>query len=261
MIRHIIISTEQRQWKNKVGHIVRNYYIFYWITLAVSFCIAILPFYLHWIPSANTEPKEAVVKIDTDETMGTGFLISSTYILTARHVVKDLQIGETVHITFEQAKIPFETTATIVYYKSSKKDGLDFETDVAILQLENEIKQITPLELGNSDEFKTGNILIMGYGLGDWSEPDGKITSDVFHENKLLYKLDASINHGHSGAPVLMYEKEKATKVIGIVVADYATMLTMFTGDLVKGEGAVLKINQAERILSQGGFQIRAFNQ
>ncbi|MDR0605377.1 MAG: serine protease [Bacteroidales bacterium] len=263
MIQHIITAIDKRESQNKIRRIVRNYYIIYWAVLALLICIVILPFHLHLVPTANTEPKEAVVKIGTEESMGTGFLISPNYILTARHVVEDLQIGQTVNIVFDQAKVSFETTATIVYYKENvQNDDLAYlESDVAILQLENEVTQISPLELGNSDEFETGKIVVMGYGLDDWSEPDGKITSASYHEIKTLYKLDASVNLGHSGGPVLMYdEQNKVGKVVGIVIADFSTILTMYTGILIKGESVVLKINQAEKILSQGGFQIREFN-
>jgi S1-C subfamily serine protease len=253
MIQHIITLTDRNNWQRKLKRYSVRYNWFYIGTLVVAFCISILPFSMHWVSSAYTEPREAVVKIQSDKSMGTGFLVSSTYIITARHVVEDLSIGKTVTVLFEQAKIPFETRAEIVYYKKFSKDIKNlndalsyFNDDVALLRLNEEIKSISPLELGNSDELKAGNVLIMGYGLDDWSEPDGKVTSNSFHDNKALFKLDGSINPGHSGGPVMLLEDDKPTKVIGIVVGG--------SSHLVKGEDIALKINQAERILSIGGY-------
>jgi S1-C subfamily serine protease len=267
MIQHIITSADKQQWQQKVKKFAHNYNLSYIAVLVVSLCIAILPFHFKWVSSANTEPREAVVHIETADGMGSGFLVSPNYILTARHIVEKLEIGDKVDVSFAQAKIPLEMEAEIVYFKEfnynkfNKKimpqlaDYLEyFESDVALLRLYEEVKQITPLQLGNSDELKAGNVLVMGYGLDDWSEPDGKITSDAFHENKSLFKLDGSVNQGHSGGPVILLENDQPTKVIGIVVGDFSTVFTEVSGNLVKGESVVLKINQVERVLSVGGY-------
>lgn len=267
MIQHIITPSDKQQWRQKIKSNARFYTYLYLLVLAVSFCISILPFKLKWVSSASIEPREAVVRIETNGGMGSGFLVTPYYILTARHVVEELVFGSEVGISFLQAKIPFETTAKVVYYDKydysrfsasvtpQLSDYLEyFEGDVALLQLDEEVRQISPLQLGNSDELKTGNVLVMGYGLDDWSEPEGRITSDSFHENNRMYKLDASINQGHSGGPVMLVENDQPTKVVGIVVGDFSTIFTEVSGRLVRGESVALKINHAEQVLSAGGY-------
>ena len=270
MITHIITEANKHEWQVKLKRLGRMYNLIFLVTLVMAFCISILPFRLNWIASASTEPREAVVRIETPDGQGSGFLISPYYILTARHVVEDCGIGSRVSVSFEQAKFPVETGAEVVYYKEydyakfSEKnqpqlpDYIEyFENDVAILRLDEGIRQIAPLALGNSDELKTGNVLIMGYGLGDWSEPDGKITNNAYHSNSALYKLDGSMNGGHSGGPIMLLENNVPTKVIGISVGDFSGLFTGFSGKVVTGEKVVLKINQADKVMAAGGYNLR----
>ncbi len=269
MIHQIITSTDKQNTQNKLRRTAINYNIAYCAVVVFSLCVVLLPFRFNWIKSANTEPREAVVHIEANEGIGTGFLISPYYILTARHVVEGVNIGDYVNISFSQAKNPIETTAQIAHYNSFNFNNLNeqssltdilsyFESDVALLRLDEEIKQITPLKLGNSDEFKTGQVLLMGYGMDDWSEPDGKITSNSFHELKTLYKLDGASNKGHSGGPVMaLNNNNEPTEVIGIIVGDCSMVFSQQYGSIVSGEKMVLKINQADKILSASGYNIR----
>ena len=257
MIQKIIGKYSEIEVFSFIRNKVKQYRIAYLIVMLFTICIAILPFKFGWLKSLSTEPREAVAKVTRDDgTMGTAFLISPYKLITARHVVEGY-LGKEVELSFEQAKIPFTVNATVEYYdeKSIDKTNEDyFESDVALLRVD-EIRQISPLELANSDEFKTGGVVIMGYGDNDWSEPDGKITSDSFHKYTNLYKLDASVNKGHSGSPVLSKDKNQ---VIGIVVGKPNAIITLQKqGQILEGENIVLKINQADRVLQRSGQMIR----
>lgn len=257
MIQKIIGKYSEMEVFSFIRSKVKQYKIAYFIVVLFTIGIAILPFHFGWLKSVATEPHEAVAKvIREDGGMGTAFLISPNLLLTARHVVEGY-LDKEVELTFEQAKIPFTVKATVESYdaKSTDKSSIEyFENDVAVLSV-SEISQISPLVLGNSDDFKTGKIIIMGYGNDDWSEPEGKITSDSFHKNINLYKLDASVNAGHSGSPVL---REDNKEVIGIVVGKPNAIATLQNqGQILEGENIVLKINQADRVLQRSGELIR----
>lgn len=257
MIQKIIGKFSELVTLRRINDNIKRYKVAYFVIVITSFCISILPFQFEWIKSVGTEPQEAIARLIRDDgAMGTAFLISPTKMLTARHVVEGY-LGKKVELIFEQAKIPFSVSATVEYYDERvvADNSIEyFESDVALLSVD-EISYISPLNLGNSDEFKTGAIVIMGFGSGDWSEPDGKITSSNYHKNSNLYKLDASVNSGHSGSPVLTKD---LNKVIGIVVGKPNAIFTLQTqGQILDGENIVLKVNQADKVLQRGGELIR----
>jgi V8-like Glu-specific endopeptidase len=257
MIQKIIGKYSEIEVFSFIRKKVKQYKIAYFIVAFFTIGIAILPFHFGWLKSVASEPHEAVAKVlREDGGMGTAFLISPNQLLTARHVVEGY-LDKEVELSFEQAKIPFTVTATVEYYDVKTVDKVNeeyFENDIAVLRV-TEIRNISPLRLGNSDDFKTGTVVIMGYGNNDWSEPDGKITSDSFHKYNSLYKLDASVNMGHSGSPVL---RKDNNEVIGIVVGKPNAIATLRSqGQILSGENVVLKINQADRVIQKGGGLIR----
>lgn len=256
MISSIVTESDKLRMQNVIRSKAQVYTYLYLAIIAFALLIPFLPFYAGWLKSANTDPQEAVALISVGEGSGTAFLISEDYMLTARHVVEDAGVGSEVSVDFQQAQYPFETTAEVVSFIPSSKDIVkNLSSDVALLRLNTPVKNISPLELGNSDEFEKGNIIVLGYGLGDWSEPDGKITSNETQGIKDCYKVDVNANIGHSGSPVLIRdEKDNPTKVIGIFVADFNTVFTKMTGREINGEGVALKINTALQSLTNQGY-------
>ena len=152
----------------------------------------------------------------TSLSAGTGFIISDTgYVLTNNHVIDGAS-----HISV--------IMNNNVVYKAHFVGG-DIKNDVAILQLEVPLgTKFTPLTLGSIDGSRVGDdILVIGNPLGELtnsmtrgiiSAKDRQISVDA-NTRMDVVQVDAPINQGNSGGPLLNYYGE----VIGIVSAKYAS--------------------------------------
>jgi serine protease Do len=143
------------------------------------------------------------------EGLGSGVVISAAgEIMTAAHVIA---AAENVTVTFSNGE---EVPAKVV---TSNTDA-----DVALVKLIWLPKNLSVAGVGNSDEMKVGNqIMVIGAPLGlSHSLSVGHISgrmsnnemSDSFGSTE-FFQTDASINHGNSGGPMFNMRGE----VVGIV--------------------------------------------
>lgn len=161
-------------------------------------------------PTLNTQVKkqEAIWNI------GTGFIVSNDgLIITAKHVVKD------------------QSASYFVMTKDNKKIKVndiyrDPSYELAILKVQG--NNLSPVELGNSDDVKVGQMAIaVGTALGELnnsvtagivSGTNRDITvdspSDGTKKDRLthLIQTDAAINYGNSGGPLF----DSSGKAIGV---------------------------------------------
>ncbi len=229
------------------------------IIIATAIPVAFLPL-LVWVlfhfgvipnnPTFASDIQEPVAKVVTKSGTGTAFLISPTMLLTARHVVEGMAVGDEVELVFEHTVNQFQTKAKIFYIAPSNtqisKDetvNIDyFKTDVAVLQVP-EISDISPLALGESSTVvNLDEVILIGYPNGDYSITKGNINS-VTYQGLDLFKLDATSNPGNSGGPCIF---KNDNTVIGILVGGSAIAK--------QGENIALKIDDVKRILEQAGI-------
>lgn len=195
-------------------------------------------------PAFSADIQEPVAKVVTGSRVGTAFLISPTTLLTARHVVENMKVGEEVDLFFENSKNKLQVKAKIKYIASSpittsaKQVPLEyFLTDVAVLEV-SEINDIEPLVLGESDIVQNlDEVILIGYPNGDYSITKGNINSDKY-QGLNLFKLDATSNQGNSGGPCIL--KDDNT-VIGILVGS-STIAQ-------QGENVAIKINDVKKLI------------
>ena len=158
--------------------------------------------------------KRVEVAPSTDETMaiveglGSGVLISNDgKVLTAAHVVQ----------TADVASVEFSDGQAIM----ARVIGSDVQSDVALLQLKEMPKGVTPATLGDSDKMEVGDqVFVIGapYGISQTlsvGHLSGRHRLNTNNQSTSVEFLqtDAAINTGNSGGPMF----DMQGNVIGIV--------------------------------------------
>lgn len=198
--------------------------------------------------------KDIVVKIIIPQGCGSGFLISPTKILTARHVVEEVGEGGKVKIRFEAMKGGAggnvkELVGTVRFMpKSNNIDALEyFATDFAIIEIPA-VSDITPIELGFSDKIVEGEkVIVSGYPLcQDYTRTDNTINSLEYNQVRSLFKHNADTNPGNSGGPLIQASNNT---VIGIVVGKPNDPRT-------QGGNVALKIGEVINICKTNGIDL-----
>jgi serine protease Do len=169
---------------------------------------------------------------------GTGFIITSDgLILTNKHVVEDEEADYTV-LTNDGEKISAEVIA---------RDPIQ---DIAILKIDK--TGLSTIQLGNSDEIKTGQTVIaIGNSLGEFSNTVSvgvisglrrSITAiNDYGESEELSEViqtDAAINQGNSGGPLLNLKGE-------------AIAINVAMAQMAENVGFALPINIVKRDVDQ----------
>jgi S1-C subfamily serine protease len=200
-------------------------------------------------PSFASDIQEPVAKVVSKSGVGTAFLISPTTLLTARHVVDGMAVGDEVDLFFEHSPNQTTVKAKIKYIAPTGKQIVDgqaepeyFLTDMAVLTV-SEIEDIEPLVLGESSTVENlDEVILIGYPNGDYSITKGNINSQKYHDAN-LFKLDAASNPGNSGGPCIL---KNDNTVIGILVGGSAIAK--------QGENIALKIDDVKSILDKAGI-------
>src|SRR5690349_18851195 len=162
----------------------------------------------------------AVVRIETDQGLGSGFLVDANgYIITNNHVVAGS--GGQVRVSFTGL---FQTIGRVV--------GTDPDSDVAVVKADELPQGVTPVALADSSKVRVGQRTIaIGNPLGqdrtvttgivsaigrtiDESEGDSQSQAPGYRIGGAI-QTDAAINPGNSGGPLLDW----AGRVIGMNTA------------------------------------------
>ena len=173
-------------------------------------------------PEAIARALAAVVRIETDLGLGSGFIIDSDgLILTNNHVISD---AEEVTVFLEDGT-SFDGTIL----------GRDLVRDLAVVKIE--ATDLTALELGTLSRVPLGSdVVVLGYPLGieDLSVASGLVSSIRLDKGRNItwIQTDAAVNPGNSGGPLLNLQGQ----VIGVVSAK-------FVGAAIEGVGFAVSSN------------------
>ena len=136
----------------------------------------------------------AVVTVRVNEGHGSGFIVSTDgYIVTNAHVVK----GASSVVTVMMADGKTELTADVVGFA---KDGVD----LALLKI-NGKRKLPTVKFGNARSVKVGDT-VYAIGTPRFEELHNTLTRGIvsgIRENGSSLQIDASINSGNSGGPLL----------------------------------------------------------
>jgi len=182
------------------------------LSLLLLLCLALAPLYA----------------ADDPTWTGTGFVISPDgYLLTCAHVVKDAgKIRVTLGAKSWEAAVL----------------AVDDAHDLALLQLPT--KGLTALPLANSNAIELGQeARAFGFPLSDYLGEDLKVTRGTIagismRDAQKIFQIDAAVNPGNSGGPLVNENGE----VIGVVNAKLPSAL-------VTAVGFVVPINYAKPLL------------
>ncbi|MDP2205223.1 MAG: DegQ family serine endoprotease [Alphaproteobacteria bacterium] len=172
---------------------------------------------------------------DKVSALGSGFVIDAQngYVVTNNHVIKD---ADEIRIILQDDT---SLDATLV--------GVDEKTDLAVLRVSVEGRQLTAVNWGDSDNAKVGSwVLAIGnpFGLG------GSVTAGIVSARQRdinagpyddFIQTDASINRGNSGGPMFNMQGE----VVGVNTAIFSP-----TGGSV-GIGFAVPSNLAKNVVAQ----------
>jgi S1-C subfamily serine protease len=168
---------------------------------------------------------EPVAFVFTNNATGTAFLTGTKTLLTARHVVEELEIGDKVGIIFKRLNPEVKTMAKLVW--KSKGDEIDPITDFAVLKLVDPSilpKNMSVFSIGTSDKIEIGQeIKSIGYPSGLFSVTEGKIsnTSLQYPDKEYdLIQLNCNIYPGNSGGPVILTETEEVIGIAELAMKD-----------------------------------------
>ena len=187
------------------------------------------------VEGATAKVRSAVVKVETNLTLGSGFIIDPNgLILTNNHVISDAR-EITVQLVGGGS---FEGTVL----------GRDLIRDLAVIKID--ATDLPFLELGDASRVSLGSqVLVVGFPLGttDLTVTQGVVSAFKRDagRNRNWIQTDSAVNPGNSGGPLVNMRVE----VVGIVSAKFvgadieavgfaassATIL-LYLDDLIAGE-------------------------
>jgi S1-C subfamily serine protease len=176
-------------------------------------------------------------RAEAEEGSGSGWIYDRNgHIVTNHHVVAD---SDFIEVTL------YDGTS-----QSARLVGSDPQNDVAVLKIEADSTLLNPVEIGNSAQLRVGQkVLAIGnpFGLertmtvGIVSSLNRSLRSKTRRLMKNIIQLDAALNQGNSGGPLL----NSRGKLVGM-----NTAIASLTGENT-GVGFAIPSNTIDRVVPQ----------
>ncbi|MGD0282140.1 MAG: serine protease [Dissulfurispiraceae bacterium] len=191
---------------------------------SVFFCfllLLVLPNIVSGFPAVEVYEKnsKAVVLIlaSNDNSghgmVGSGSIIAPGTVLTNAHVIYDKdssRLWTNIRVYLKPDIVTGKFSTDLV--KRHKADVITYDTelDLAVLKVEGLPSDTGMIEIGNSEEVKTGEeVVAIGHPEqgGLWTLTYGRISGEIKNQSdipgKHVFQTDTSLNRGNSGGPLL----------------------------------------------------------
>lgn len=172
------------------------------------------------------------------EGSGSGWVLDQQgHIVTNYHVIEG---SDVISVTLSEGRVPFR--AQVV--------GTDPQNDIAVLKIDAPAALLQPVQLGESDTLKVGqNIFAIGnpFGLertmttGIISSLGRALRADNGRQIKNVIQIDAALNQGNSGGPLL----DSEGRLVGM-----NTAIATLTGENT-GVGFAVPVNTIKTVIPQ----------
>jgi S1-C subfamily serine protease len=220
---------EKSDYKSNLKHeLVKRRLIFFISVFFLAFCII----FMHTVAKDITKPlnsksitQPVAYLLTSSGNSGTAFLTGSKTLITARHVVEDINIGEEVSLIFNQLDIEVRAQAKLVWKEES--ETISPMTDFAVLKLIDPSvlpDDMPTFTIGFSSDVNTEDeIKAIGYPNGIFSVTKGEISNTTlqFPEEEFdLFTLNCNIYPGNSGGPILLVESEEVIGIAELAMTD-----------------------------------------
>ena len=195
-------------------------WIFLICILSANIVLSVLAFYEQsssssGIPGLNLS---GVVRLETQTGTGTGFLVSQKYVLTAAHVVKDVNSLVTAIFPDDNKRVNGQVIASgysdFMNAQNSRNMSEITVSDWALIELDSEQNFDLTMELGDDLPLEVGeDVWLIGYPGGDAQNVSKGILSG---KDARELRTDTDADPGYSGGPMV---SDSQKLVIGIVVS------------------------------------------
>lgn len=188
-----------------------------------------------------------IVKVQTSESVGTGFLVTENYVLTAAHVAGD--VSTPVSVLFEDGTSVEGQVVASGYsqYKLSSDSPEGIVNDWSVINLASSRNIEEALPLGDSDILEVGEeVCVIGYPGGGPQNTSKGIISGIDEQS---LRTDAPADPGYSGGPVISINQAAA---IGILVSS-----PIIEGEVSQSVRNVVPINHVIDVCLESGISIQ----
>jgi V8-like Glu-specific endopeptidase len=199
---------------NKILKRNKNFMLFSFLILPI---LTYLPFHFKLFEASigKSDLNSSVAIVEVGEYSGSAFLISSTKLLTAKHVIEGLDNSKLITVIFEKADPVIKAEAKVSYVPEDETQGSDY----AILELTKPIDNLTPILVGSfSNAAIEDEVSIIGYPNSIFSSAKAQITNDNLNESPNLFLMNGGAWPGNSGGPIIL---KRTGEVVGILIAGF----------------------------------------